>query len=277
MSKILTADQIQEYHENGFVSPIRVMSEDEACSIKTKLEEAEKKFPQDFNPENRNNLHLIFPFLDELAHNSVIVNAVEDLLGPDISLWASVMFSKDPATDHFVSWHQDATYMGMNSCDFLTPWIALTQSNIEMGCMTMIPGSHKQNIRKHEDTFAENNILTRGQVVKDVDESILVDLILKPGEMSIHHGAVIHGSKPNKSKHRRIGFALQSYMSPKVEQIVGKNMWMHIRGKQRQDRDGLNLYRPQFDMDPLSVSQRKLANENYSYILYNGAKIKRKY
>ncbi|MEC8940233.1 MAG: phytanoyl-CoA dioxygenase family protein [SAR324 cluster bacterium] len=277
MSKILTADQIQEYHENGFVSPIRVMSEDEACSIKTKLEEAEKKFPQDFNPENRNNLHLIFPFLDELAHNSVIVNAVEDLLGPDISLWASVMFSKDPATDHFVSWHQDATYMGMNSCDFLTPWIALTQSNIEMGCMTMIPGSHKQNIRKHEDTFDENNILTRGQVVKDVDESILVDLILKPGEMSIHHGAVIHGSKPNKSKHRRIGFALQSYMSPKVEQIVGKNMWMHIRGKQRQDRDGLNLYRPQFDMDPLSVFQRKLANENYSYILYNGAKIKRKY
>ncbi|MEC9012591.1 MAG: phytanoyl-CoA dioxygenase family protein [SAR324 cluster bacterium] len=277
MSKILTADQIQEYHENGFVSPIRVMSEDEACSIKTKIEEAEKKFPQDFDPENRNNLHLIFPFLDELAHNSVIVDAVEDLLGPDISLWASVMFSKDPATDHFVSWHQDATYMGMNSCDFLTPWIALTQSNIEMGCMTMIPGSHKQNIRKHEDTFAENNILTRGQVVKDVDESILVDLILKPGEMSIHHGAVIHGSKPNKSKHRRIGFALQSYMSPKVEQIVGKNMWMHIRGKQRQDRDGLNLYRPQFDMDPLSVSQRKLANENYSYILYNDAKIKRKY
>ncbi|MED5435178.1 MAG: phytanoyl-CoA dioxygenase family protein [SAR324 cluster bacterium] len=277
MSKILTADQIQEYHENGFVSPIRVMSEDEACSIKTKIEEAEKKFPQDFDPENRNNLHLIFPFLDELAHNSVIVDAVEDLLGPDISLWASVMFSKDPATDHFVSWHQDATYMGMNSCDFLTPWIALTQSNIEMGCMTMIPGSHKQNIRKHEDTFDENNILTRGQVVKDVDESMLVDLILKPGEMSIHHGAVIHGSKPNKSKHRRIGFALQSYMSPKVEQIVGKNMWMHIRGKQRQDRDGLNLYRPQFDMDPLSVSQRKLANENYSYILYNGAKIKRKY
>ncbi|MAF55280.1 MAG: phytanoyl-CoA dioxygenase, partial [Deltaproteobacteria bacterium] len=205
------------------------------------------------------------------------VDAVEDLLGPDISLWASVMFSKDPATDHFVSWHQDATYMGMNSCDFLTPWIALTQSNIEMGCMTMIPGSHKQNIRKHEDTFAENNILTRGQVVKGVDESMLVDLILKPGEMSIHHGAVIHGSKPNKSKHRRIGFALQSYMSPEVEQIVGKNMWMHIRGKQRQDRDGMNLFRPQFDMDPLSVSQRKLADENYSYILYNGAKIKRKY
>ena len=277
MTKILTAEQIIQYHEDGFVSPIRVMSEDEAFSIKEKLEEAEKKFPQDLNPENRNNLHLIFSFLDELAHNSEVVDAVEDLIGPDISLWASVMFSKDPFSDHFVSWHQDATYMGMNSCEFLTPWIALTQSNLEMGCMTMIPGSHKQNIRKHEDTFSKNNILTRGQVVKNFDESDVVDLILKPGEMSIHHGAVIHGSKPNKSKHRRIGFSLQSYMPPEVEQIVGKNMWMHIRGKQRRDRDGMSLYRTQYDMDPLSVSQRKLADENYSYILYNGAKIKRNY
>jgi len=277
MTKILTAQQVQQYHENGFVSPIRVMSEDEACSIKLKIEEAEKEFPQEFNSENRNNLHLIFSFLDELAHNRIIVDAVQDLLGPDISLWASVMFSKDPATEHFVSWHQDATYMGMNSSDFLTPWIALTQSNIEMGCMTMIPGSHKQKIRKHEDTFAENNILTRGQVVKDVDKSKLVDLILKPGEMSIHHGAVIHGSKPNKSKHRRIGFALQSYMPPQVEQIIGKNMWMHIRGKQRCDQHGMSLSRPQADMDPPSVYQRKLADENYSNILYNDAKIKRKY
>ena len=277
MTKILTAEQIIQYHEDGFVSPIRVMSEDEAFSIKEKLEEAEKKFPQDLNPENRNNLHLTFSFLDELAHNSIVVDAVEDLIGPDISLWASVMFNKDPFSDHFVSWHQDATYMGMNSCDFLTPWIALTQSNLEMGCMTMIPGSHKQNIRKHEDTFTKNNILTRGQVVKDVDESKVVDLILKPGEMSIHHGAVIHGSKPNKSKHRRIGFSLQSYMPPEVKQIIGKNMWMHIRGKQRRDHDGMSLYRTQYDMDPLSVSQRKLADENYSYILYNGAKIKRNY
>jgi len=277
MTKILTAQQVQQYHENGFVSPIRVMSEDEACSIKEKLEEAEKKFPHDLNLENRNNLHLTFSFLDELAHNCVIVDAVEDLIGPDISLWASVMFSKDPFSDHFVSWHQDATYMGMNSCEFLTPWIALTQSNLEMGCMTMIPGSHKQNIRKHEDTFFENNILTRGQVVKGVDESNVVDLILKPGEMSIHHGAVIHSSKPNKSKHRRVGFSLQSYMPPEVKQIVGKNMWMHIRGKQRRDRSGISLNRAQYDMDPLSVSQRKLADDNYSYILYNGAKIKRNY
>ena len=95
--------------------------------------------------------------------------------------------------------------------------------------------------------------------------------------MSIHHGAVIHGSKPNKSKQRRIGFALQSYMPPGVEQVIGNNMWMHIRGKQRQDSDGVSMHRPQYDMDLRSVAQRKLAYENYSKILYYGAKTKRKY
>lgn len=277
MAKILTEEQIQQYHQNGFVSPIRVMSEEEAYSIKAKIEEAEKKFPEDFNPEKRNNLHLTFMVLDELAHNNIIVDAVEDLIGPDISLWSSVMFIKDASTNHFVSWHQDATYMGMNSTDFPTPWIALSPSNLETGCMTMISGSHKQEIRKHEDTFAEHNILTRGQIIPDVDESKGVDLILEPGEMSIHNGAIIHGSKPNKSQQRRIGFSLQSYMSPAIEQVMGRNIWTHIRGKRRQDRNGLSLDRPKYNMDPVTVSQRKIANENLSDILYKGAKTKRNY
>jgi len=95
--------------------------------------------------------------------------------------------------------------------------------------------------------------------------------------MSIHHGAVIHGSKPNKSKQRRIGFALQSYCPHGIKQIIGKNIWMQIRGGKRNDRDGLQLHRPQFDMEPLAVNLRKIANENYSSILYHDAKITRKY
>jgi ectoine hydroxylase-related dioxygenase (phytanoyl-CoA dioxygenase family) len=167
--------------------------------------------------------------------------------------------------------------MGMDDVNFPTPWIALSPSNLKTGCMTMISGSHKQEIRKHEDTFSEHNILTRGQVIPEVDESKGVDLILEPGEMSIHHGAIIHGSKPNKSQQRRIGFSLQSYMPPAIEQVVGRNIWTHIRGKQRQDSDGLNLDRPKYNMDPVTVSQRKIANENLSDILYKGAKTKRNY
>ncbi|GIT06476.1 MAG: hypothetical protein CM1200mP30_01060 [Pseudomonadota bacterium] len=116
------------------------------------------------------------------------------------------MFIKNPLTEHFVSWHQDATYMGMTSSDFLTPWIALTPSTEEMGCMAMIPRSHKQNILPHQDTFSENNILTRGQVVKVFDEEKAVNLILKPGEMSIHHGAVIPRLKAKQKQTKKNRF-----------------------------------------------------------------------
>ena len=277
MPKILKKEQIEQYHDQGFISPIRVISEQEAHSIKQELEIVEAEFPEEINAESRNNLHLSFAFLDALAHNEIIVDAMEDLIGPNISLWASVMFIKEPSSKHYVSWHQDATYMGLDSLNFPTPWVALSPSNKETGCMTMIAGSHKTKIQEHEDTFAENNILTRGQVIQNVDESKAVDLILEPGEMSIHHGAVIHGSQPNNSTHRRIGFSLQSYMPPNIKQIVGRNIWTHVRGKKRKDEDGILLDRPKFNMDPATVEQRRIANENLSEILYNGAKVKRNY
>ena len=277
MPKVLTKEQIEQYHDEGFISPLRVISEADALSIKTQLEEVEAQYPEEINAESRNNLHLSFAFLDALAHNTTLVDAMEDLIGPDIALWASVMFIKEPSSKQYVSWHQDATYMGLDSVDFPTPWIALSPSNIETGCMTMISGSHKSEIRKHEDTYAENNILTRGQVIPNVDENKAVDLILRPGEMSIHHGAIIHGSQPNNSDQRRIGFSLQSYISPEIRQVVGRNIWTHIRGKARHDIDGLTLERPKYNMDPITVSQRKIAEENLSDILYKGAKLKRKY
>ena len=102
--------------------------------------------------KNRNNPHLVFNFLDELAFNKIVLDVVEDLIGPDIALWGSVLFIKEPQTSHFVSWHQDATYMGMTSNNFVTPWIALSPSNLDTGCMSMIPGSHLQHIKPHDDT-----------------------------------------------------------------------------------------------------------------------------
>lgn len=277
MPKVLTKEQIEQYHDQGFISPVRVISENEALSIKNQLEQVEADFPDEINAQSRNNLHLSFAFLDALAHNTIIVDAMEDLIGPDIALWASVMFIKEPSSKQYVSWHQDATYMGLDSIDFPTPWIALSPSNRDTGCMTMISGSHHSEIQIHKDTFAENNILTRGQVIPEVDKSKAIDLILEPGEMSIHHGAIIHGSQPNNSDQRRIGFSLQSYVPPSIKQVVGRNIWTHIRGKKRQDNDGIELDRPKYNMDPITVEQRRVAEENLSKILYKGAKIKRKY
>ena len=276
MGKLLTSAQIDDFCEQGFLSPIDVMSESEALEYAARLEAAERKYPDELNAQNRNNPHLAFKFFDELAHHPVILDAVEDLIGPDFALWGSVLFAKDRQSEHYVSWHQDATYMGIEPHHFVTPWLALSASNLESGCMSMIPGSHKCDIQNHEETFAENNILTRGQKIPDVDESSAVHLILKPGQMSIHHARVIHGSQPNRSDHRRVGYAIQGYVPAGARQVLGDNCWLPVRGHFAQP-DFEYLDRPEFDLDPRGVTARQRANRNWADILYRGAGRKRAY
>lgn len=276
MPRILTRLQVEEYQQQGFLSPIDVMSEDEASGYLQLLQAAESEHPRELNAENRNNPHLAFGFLDQLAHHPIILDAVEDLIGPDFGLWGSVLFIKEPETRHYVSWHQDATYFGIEPCDYVTPWLALTPSNRETGCMRMIAGSHHGKIRRHLETFHEDNILTRGQEIQNIDESAAVDLILKPGQMSLHHCKVIHGSRPNRSRRRRVGFALQGYMPAGARQQLGANYWLPMRGEFMQ-ADFIELERPAGDMDPAAVVERHRANDNWADILYQGAQHKRAY
>lgn len=276
MPKILAQQQLDDFREQGFLSPVDVLSEDEAMNYAQRLQDAEREYPQELNAENRNNPHLAFRFLDELAHHPVILDAIEDLVGPDFGLWGSVLFIKEPQSRHFVSWHQDATYMGIMPHDFVTPWLALTPSNHETGCMSMIPGSHRDAIQPHLETFHDDNILTRGQEIQGVDESAAVDLILKPGQMSLHHARIIHGSQPNRSQQRRVGYALQAFMPAGSRQVLGENYWLPIRGDCMQP-DFIELKRPAADMDPVAVSERQKANDNWTNILYQGASRKRAY
>lgn len=277
MPKILTNTQIEQYHETGFVPCVDVMSEHEAEHYHQRLQEAEANYPEQVNPVKRNNAHLVICCLDELAHHPVILGAVEDLIGADFSLWASVLFIKEAMSPHYVSWHQDATYMGMNGHDFVTPWLALTHSNRETGCMSMIPGSHKNHIQQHRDTYEQDNILTRGQNIEGTDERKAVDLILKPGQMSLHHGEIIHGSQANKSAERRVGFALQSFMPPTISQTIGENYWLDVQGDNSARKGSIRLERPKRNADPANVAMRNKVDENLANILYHGAKQRRAY
>jgi non-heme Fe2+,alpha-ketoglutarate-dependent halogenase len=276
MGKVLTEQQIDDYDQYGFIPVVDVMSEEEALGYAARLEQAEAKYPAALNGENRNNAHLAFKFLDELAFHPLLLDAVEDLLGTDILLWGSVLFIKEAQSSHFVSWHQDATYMGVEPHSFVTPWLALSPSNRETGCMTMIPGSHRERIFQHEDSFEKDNILTRGQAIADVDVSSGVDLILKPGQMSMHHAMTVHGSQPNLSQQRRIGYALQAFMPGGAKQVIGENLWLPVRGV-CDHPDRVELKRPEADMDPTAIEQRDKANQNWANILYQGAREKRAY
>lgn len=275
MPKALSPEQIEQYHRDGYLSPFTLFSADEAADIRRELEQAEAKWPEAFEGAGRNNAHLNFTFLDEIVHNQRLLDAVEDLIGPNILAYGSVLFIKEPQDTGFVSWHQDCRYMGLEPHDSaVSAWLALTESNSENGCMSMIPGSHKHGVAEHADTFGADNILTRGQTIENVDESQAVDLILQPGQLSFHHMRTVHGSKPNRSQDRRIGFTIQPYMMPDMRQVISPTMAQLVRGS-----DGFGNFelapRPESSMAPEATAQRDRNNAQWAEILYAGAETRR--
>ena len=133
----------------------------------------------------------------------------------------------DPA---FVSWHQDSTYWGLSTPDVVTAWVAFTPATEANGAMEYIPGSHKLDQIPHRDTFAKHNLLTRGQeVMVEVDHSRRRIITLRPGEMSLHHVRLVHGSPPSPSNDRRIGFAIR-YIPTTVAQLAFIGAFCVYRG-----------------------------------------------
>src|SRR5436305_125455 len=187
MPTLLTEAQIAQYRDRGYLAPLPVMPAAEAAGLRAELERIEARMGGPLRGDLRHKSHLLFPFLAELVRHPRILDAVEDLLGPDLLCWTSNFFIKEAAAPSFVSWHQDSTYWGLSEPDVVTAWVALTPSTIEAGCMRVIPGTHGQQVQ-HSDTYAEANMLSRGQeVLVEVDERLAVDIVLEPGEISLHH------------------------------------------------------------------------------------------
>jgi hypothetical protein len=274
MGKKLTAEQIESYNRDGFLSPVDIYTEDEAARLRERLEKAEMKWPEAFTGAARNNAHYNIAVLDEIVHNADLLDAVEDLIGPDILNYGTVLFIKEPHDPGFVSWHQDARYMGLEPHVGVTAWLALSPSTSESGCMRMIPGSHRTGIPDHNHTFGETNILTRGQEVENVNEDEAVETPLRPGQVSFHSQRVVHSSAPNKSADRRIGFAIQAYIPPSVVQTMARTHAQLVRGSDPNGNFEL-APRPTRDMNPEDIALRDQVNAAWAEILYEGAERRR--
>jgi len=273
MPKLLTHEQIEQFLRDGCVFPIRVMPEAEALAIRSRLEAYEARSGGPLQGDLRHKTHLLFPWLGDLVRNGRIVDAIEDLYGPNILCWTTNFFIKEANNPAFVSWHQDSTYWGLNKPDVVTAWVAFTPSNRANGAMAYIPGTHLSDQLAHRDTFAKNNLLTRGQeVAVDVDESKAVTIELAPGEISLHHVRLVHGSPANPSNDRRIGFAIR-YIPTSVAQIAGKDSATLVRGV-----DNFHHFdpepRPTTDMHPDFVALHKEIAERNAQILYRGTQVK---
>ena len=226
----------RRFGRDGFMFPLDAMNETEAREWLDTFEGVEARHGGDphFIYAINDGLNYLLPMVDELSRCPRILDRVEDVLGPDLILFSTSMFSKAARSSAYVSWHQDLTYWGFDGTDILTAWVALTPATPESGCMRMVPGSHRRRLRAHRDTFHPDNLLSRGQEIAcGVDEDAAVDVELRPGQFSMHHGRVFHGSHPNRSGARRLGFAF-IYVSPAMRNRDGiKPMARLVRGRDR--------------------------------------------
>ena len=213
----LSAAQVAAYRRDGFLFPLPAFSATETLLLRQRLEAAEANAKPNEERAARQALPITHAWAWDLTHDPRIVEPVASLLGRNVLLWSMDWFIKAPGPAH-VTYHQDATYWGLKPHHVVTAWIALSGAGPAAGPMRFLPGSHRGPVVEQEDTFAPNNLLSRGQRVKvAVDESKTVLAPLAVGEMSLHHVRVIHGSAPNRAADRRIGMALR-YCATDVRQ-----------------------------------------------------------
>ncbi len=216
MPRRLTHQQIEQYRRDGFTGPVPVLDATEVRQYRAGLEAFEKNTGKSLDFPERSKPYLLFDWADAIVHHPTILDAVEDLIGPDILVYHTTMHIKEPQQDARVLWHQDDDYFHLEPVEHVTAWVALSDASALAGCMRMIPGSHREGLIQHEERPSPNHLIRLGKGIYDRfadDDGVLVPVAA--GEMSLHHTHTVHASGLNRSTDRRIGVGV-SYIPAHV-------------------------------------------------------------
>ncbi len=270
MPKLLSEAAIAQYERDGFYHPLRALNTEEVARCRQDVEGVEQENLDDIGGAFRHKPHLLLKSLDATVRNERILDAVEELIGPDIFVWASLFFTKDIGDTRYVGWHQDSTYWGLSGPEVVNVWLAISSATVASGAMRIIPGSHLDGQIAHRETYNKQNFLTRGQEIEaDIDKDKAVDIELEPGEFSLHHVRAIHGSGPNMADDRRMGFTIR-YIPTRLHQIHGRDSALLVRGKDEYGHFDHETS-PDGDLSKQAIANYVAANESHTAILYKGA------
>ncbi len=234
MPKVLTQSQVDTYHRDGCVFPLPALSAADASSYRQRLEayetEAEGRLTE-LGGAARFKNHLLFKWVNDLVRLPVILDAVEDVIGPNILCYTSTFFIKEENSRAIAAWHQDSTYFGIRPHDHVTAWLALTDSTSENGCLIFLPGSTAHGQLTHRENAVEHSVNGGRQKIVEPFETVRkVEAPLRAGEFSLHNTLCIHRSAPNLTNDRRIGIGI-SYVPTHVRHIGTQRMpAMLVRG-----------------------------------------------
>jgi non-heme Fe2+,alpha-ketoglutarate-dependent halogenase len=216
------------FDRDGVVYPIPVLSPEQSASYLASFSQIEDLLGRPIKRMGNPALH--FSWAYRLATEPAVLDAVEEILGSDLLISGTLIFCKYPRDAAFVAWHQDTFYSNLHLTPSVSAWIALLDSTPENGCMRVVSGSHLQGTLPHEETREPDNLLKRGEEIQiDVDETDAIDIVLKAGEMSLHHNSIIHGSRANKSDTKRIGF-IARFVTPKYSLGPQRTPFLRARG-----------------------------------------------
>jgi hypothetical protein len=233
MPKLLSEAQQRRYRRDGLLFPIRVLSPTEAGTYRAACDALEARLGGKPRTIEVRQMHLHFPWAYRLATTPRILDVVEDVLGPDLLIWATELFAKH-SHDRSVSigWHRDCPYMGFEPVRTVTAWIALSDSTKSNGCVCAFPGPDRRTVPPTADAGNPAQI-------KEVE--------LRAGEMSLHDAEILHGSHPNRSGEKRVGFAIR-YVTPQAGPFPTPPPAILVRGR---DRHGhFHLVEPPTEGDP---------------------------
>lgn len=261
MANVLTPEQLETYEREGYLFPFTAFPANTAQDYCQKLQDFAQQTGDDPMNILRIKAHLVCPWIVDLARTSAILDVVEDIIGPDIRLYLCALWAKEANDTRYVSWHQDSTYFGLDPHEECTIWVALTPSTVESGCLRVLPGSHRQPDMHHVETRDPENILSRGQAILDIDENRAAYMELQPGQFSVHHERMVHGSEPNGSDTPRIGLSFM-FIPARVRSTIGRKGAVLLRGEDRYgnwDDDPV----PRFNNDPVSLEALKAFQDSY--------------
>jgi non-heme Fe2+,alpha-ketoglutarate-dependent halogenase len=204
----LTPKQVEQYHALGYLKGFRVFSDAEVACLQAEYEKLAPLLPPGRPISRVNWWHKRNRFIYDLCMDPRLLDHVEDILGPSFFLWGSHFFVKEPGDGTIVPWHQDAQYWPLSPQHAVTVYIAFTDCDRENACMRVMPGSHRQRLSHHRSEDGRY-ILQQEIDASEMDEASAADLEMKAGEISLHHDGLAHGSGPNLSDRRRVGFTMR--------------------------------------------------------------------
>jgi len=268
MPKLLTPTEIAGFERDGFVSPVRAMSESRAGWYRERLEAFEAAWPEDRLKLDQK-AHMICPWVDEMIREPAILDAVEDLIGKDILCWGTSLRAKRPDGKTFAGWHQDTAYADVRPIVIIVA-LALSRAGSEEGCIRAIPGSHRGKLLPHKEAFRTDSLLSREQYIDaPVDETAAVDLALNPGEIALFDNAIVHSSKPNFGRDRRIIFLLEMVPTSAYQDSPRESATL-VRGKDAFGHFDVDP-RPQREMGQDELAAWHRAVEIQASVLFRGA------